>query len=40
MPGVLDDTRYVYPRTLNERMVWSAELFGVADELGVREMWR
>jgi NAD(P)-dependent dehydrogenase (short-subunit alcohol dehydrogenase family) len=37
---VLSDTRYVYPKTLNERMLWSAELFGVAESLGAREMWR
>jgi NAD(P)-dependent dehydrogenase (short-subunit alcohol dehydrogenase family) len=37
---VLADTRYIYPKTLNERMFWSAELFGVAESLGVREMWK
>lgn len=40
VPGVLADSRYVHPRTLNERMLWSAELFGVAESLDVRKAWR
>jgi NAD(P)-dependent dehydrogenase (short-subunit alcohol dehydrogenase family) len=39
-PQVLADTRYVYPKTLNERMLWSAELFGVAESLNAREAWK
>lgn len=39
VPGVLADTRYVYPKTLNERMLWSAELFGVAESLNARQEW-
>jgi hypothetical protein len=37
--SVLADSRYAYPKTMNERMLWSAELFGVADELNAREAW-
>ena len=39
VPTVLADTRYVYPKTLNERMLWSAEKFGVADLAGAKESW-
>jgi NAD(P)-dependent dehydrogenase (short-subunit alcohol dehydrogenase family) len=39
-PQVLADKRYIYPTNLNERMLWSAELFGVAEELGVRHLWK
>ena len=39
VPAVLADTRYFYPKTLNERMLWSAEKFGVADLPGARESW-
>ncbi len=39
MPGVLADERFIYPKNLSERMLWSARLFG-ADELqGVQEAW-
>jgi NAD(P)-dependent dehydrogenase (short-subunit alcohol dehydrogenase family) len=38
-PQVLADTRYSYPKNLNERMLWSAELFGVAESLGARDAW-
>jgi NAD(P)-dependent dehydrogenase (short-subunit alcohol dehydrogenase family) len=39
VPGVVADTRYVYPKTLNERMLWSAQKFGVADLPGAKESW-
>lgn len=37
---VLADTRYSHPKTLNERMLWSAELFGVAESLGAAAAWK
>ncbi len=40
VPGVLADTRYVYPKTLNERMLWSAELFGVDESLNAKGAWQ
>ncbi|SEO69752.1 SDR family NAD(P)-dependent oxidoreductase [Trujillonella endophytica] len=39
-PAVLADSRYVHPRTLNERMLWSAEMFGVAESLDAAKVWR
>ena len=38
-PQVLADTRYIYPKTLNERMLWSAELFGLDESVGARQAW-
>jgi NAD(P)-dependent dehydrogenase (short-subunit alcohol dehydrogenase family) len=37
---VLADTRYIYPKNLSERMLWSAGLFGVDETLGAREAWK
>jgi len=39
VPAVVADPRYVHPKTLNERMLWSAEKFGVADLAGAKESW-
>jgi NAD(P)-dependent dehydrogenase (short-subunit alcohol dehydrogenase family) len=39
VPAVVADPRYVHPKTLNERMLWSAEKFGVADLPGAKESW-
>lgn len=36
---VVDDPRYIYPKNLNERMLWSAELFGLDESIGARQAW-
>lgn len=40
VPQVLADERFVYPKNLNERMLWSAELFGVAERLRAADAWK
>jgi NAD(P)-dependent dehydrogenase (short-subunit alcohol dehydrogenase family) len=39
VPGVLADDRYIHPHDMQERMIWSAELFGLDESIGFRQAW-
>ena len=36
---VIVDTRYIYPKDMKARMLWSAELFGLDESVGARQAW-